>query len=189
MARDGRAGPPRVEGFPPVAREDAEILVLGTMPGPASLARGEYYGHPRNAFWPIIAMLFDLPLDAPYGQRLAALTARRIALWDVLAACTREGAADAAIRDPAANDFASFFVAHRRIRRLCFNGGGAARLFARHVDRALLPTGIEFRQLPSTSPAFAVMAFADKLAGWRAGLASAYGQPVQPSVRACRKIA
>lgn len=165
----------RLAGFPPVARGDAEILILGTMPGPASLARGEYYGHPQNAFWPLLGELLGFAAEAPYRERLAALTAQRIALWDVLAACRRDGAADAAIRDASANDFAAFFAHHRSIRRVCFNGGGAAHLFRRLVPAAALPAGVQLVQLPSTSPAYAAMGYAGKLAGWRGGLAAAGG--------------
>lgn len=172
-----RPGPPgagdRLACLPPVARTDAEILVLGTMPGPTSLARGEYYAHPRNAFWPLLGELLGFAATAPYGDRLAALQAGHIALWDVLAACTRDGAADTAIVAAVANDFAAFFAVHRRIGLVCFNGGGAARLFHRLVPPAAAPAGMRFVQLPSTSPAYAAMGFADKLAGWRAGLAAA----------------
>jgi hypoxanthine-DNA glycosylase len=153
--------------LPPVADARAEILVLGTMPGPLSLARQQYYAHPRNAFWPIVGALFGFDAGAPYAERLAALRGNRIALWDVLASCRRQGAADSAIRDEQANDFEVFFASHRRLRHICFNGGTAAELFRQQVSGTLaLPLVL----LPSTSPAYAAMTFAEKCRRWEAGL-------------------
>lgn len=161
--------------LPPVADARAEILILGTMPGPLSLARQQYYAHPRNAFWPILGALFGFDAGAPYGERLAALQANRLALWDVLASCRREGAADSAIRDAQANDFADFLATHRRIRMIAFNGRGAARLFGRHVDRSALPSVPAFLHLPSSSPAHASLDLEAKLTAWQALLASVSG--------------
>jgi hypoxanthine-DNA glycosylase len=156
-------------GFAPIARADARVLVLGTMPGVASLEAAQYYAHPRNAFWGIMAALVGLDAAAPYAARTAALEEAGVALWDVLGACRRDGSLDTAI-EPATivvNDFAAFFAAHPRIRSVFFNGGKAAELFRRHVGAAVLPAGVATMRLPSTSPTNARLRFADKLAAWR----------------------
>src|SRR5690606_38788127 len=110
---------PVVRCFPPIARRDARVLILGTAPSLQSLARRQFYGHPQNAFWRIMGELFDAGLELPYSQRKRRLTAQGIAVWDVLAECERPGSMDhdiaaASIRP---NDFATFFAQHRRIER------------------------------------------------------------------------
>ncbi|MFC4250906.1 DNA-deoxyinosine glycosylase [Sinimarinibacterium flocculans] len=159
-----------VRSFAPVAAPDARVLILGSMPGVASLAAQRYYAHPRNAFWPIMSVLLDLAPDTPYAGRLAALRRARIALWDVLAACVRPGSLDSAIDETSIvpNDFAGFFRRHRHVRELYFNGGKAAQSFRRHV-LPQLPDAAALRltPLPSTSPANASYSFARKLEHWR----------------------
>lgn len=162
--------PTRLVGFPPIAQVDARVLVLGTMPSVASLAAGEYYAHPRNAFWGIMGALFGFPPSAPYAERAAALRAVGVAVWDVVGACRRVGSLDTAIEAETVvvNDFARFFRAHRAIEGVFFNGGKAAELFRRHVDPHVLPAeGAARRRLPSTSPANARLDFAAKLEAWR----------------------
>jgi len=157
--------------FPPVSRRDATVLILGSLPGRKSLELQQYYAHPQNAFWKIIANLFGTASSLPYTQRLKILTANRIALWDVCAAAERPGSLDSSIVPHSAvpNDFAAFFRAHPRIRRVYFNGQKAEELF-RH--RVLPGLGAEFgrlryERLPSTSPAHAGMTFAKKLDRWQ----------------------
>lgn len=160
----------RATGFPPVARHDARVLVLGSMPGRASLAAGQYYAHPRNAFWPLMQDLFAQSGDLDYPRRLAMLGHQRVALWDVLRACHRKGSLDAAIdpRTATANDFESFFARHPDIRAVFFNGQAAAAHFRRHVAPGL-PAGhlqrIETTTLPSTSPALTIR-FEAKRRAW-----------------------
>jgi hypoxanthine-DNA glycosylase len=160
-------------GFPPVAAADARVLILGSLPGAMSLARGQYYAQPRNGFWPIMGRLVGAAPDLPYAQRLDRLRVARIALWDVCASGFRPGSLDAAIlRDSVvANDFAAFFAAHPAIGSICFNGVTAAKLFSRLAPSA----GSEIRRitLPSTSPAHAAMPFSEKLRRWREALALA----------------
>jgi TDG/mug DNA glycosylase family protein len=160
--------------FPPILGEAPVMLVLGSMPSETSLAKGEYYGHRRNAFWPIMEHLLGLPSGLDYVRRTEALRAHRIALWDVIAACARPGSLDADIRPESirVNDFAALFDAHPSIRRIAFNGGTAEREFRRRVLPDLGPAraAIERLRLPSTSPAHAGMRFDAKLAAWRAGL-------------------
>jgi TDG/mug DNA glycosylase family protein len=159
-------------GFPPIAAADARVLVLGSMPSVASLARGQYYGHERNAFWPIMGRLFGARPELPYERRKQILCDHAVAVWDVLRECYREGSLDTAIRaeSEAANDFATFFAEHPHIGEIFFNGGKAEAAFARHVLPIVAGLGREFRyaRLPSTSPAHAGRTFDEKLAAWQA---------------------
>src|SRR5215207_11463954 len=125
----------RVHSFAPIAEENAEVLVLGSMPGRASLAAGQYYAHPQNAFWRIVCALLELEPAFSYPRRIEALKSARIALWDVLHSCTREGSLDAMIEldTQIANDFRKFFRTHKRIKRVFFNGAKAEACFQRHV--------------------------------------------------------
>jgi len=150
--------------FAPLAGATASLLILGSMPGQASLAAQQYYAHPRNAFWRIAAELFGCQADAPYGERVAALCRHGVAVWDVLRACRRAGSLDAAIeRDSmVANDFDALFAEYPGIDRVFFNGAAAEANYRRLVR----PTrALTYVRLPSTSPA-QTMAFTDKLAAW-----------------------
>lgn len=148
------------------------MLVLGSMPGEASLRSGQYYAHPRNAFWRIAGDLLGFAPETPYDERLEQLIRARIALWDVLQSCRRVGSLDAKI-DPASvvpNDFAAFVTAHTSLRRICFNGALAERLFRRHVQPRLAADRVdrlEIVRLPSTSPAHAALDYAAKRSAWR----------------------
>lgn len=158
----------RICGFAPVARPDARVLVLGSMPGRRSLEQGEYYAHPQNAFWKIMAALTGTPVAAPYPQRLESLQVAGIALWDVLASCERYGSLDAHISAEATNDFSAFFRSHSGIRQVFFNGAKAEQSFRKFVlGRQAVPP-LVYTRLPSTSPAHAGLDIAAKLAAWRA---------------------
>ncbi len=164
----------RRKGFPPIADRRARVLVLGSMPGEASLAANEYYAFRHNQFWRIAGEICGIAPDAPYARRAAALKRRRIALWDVVASCVRPGSLDASIREDSirVNDFARFLSAHPGIRRVCFNGRKAEAAWRRHVLPALPATRkLEYRLLPSTSPAHAGMGYRSKLRAWRSALA------------------
>ncbi len=137
------------------------------MPGAMSLERAEYYAHPRNAFWDIMAALFSAGREHPYRERARLLKANGIALWDVLDACVRPGSLDADISDAEPNDFAAFFAKHRQIERIAFNGAAAAKLFRRHVEA---PPDIALIQLPSTSPAHAALSLKEKCVAWGGAL-------------------
>lgn len=151
------------------------------MPGVASLRAGEYYAHPRNAFWRIMAELFGVDPDAPYRARIAALLAERVALWDVLASCTREGSLDSDIDEASivANPVADFLRSHPAIEALCFNGAKAHAAYRRHVLPGLAGDGrpIVVNRLPSTSPAHASLSYPEKLEAWRAALSPGRGSP------------
>jgi len=156
---------PLLEGFAPVVDDGARLLILGSFPSVQSLATGQYYGNPRNAFWPITSALFGFDVRAPYETRLAALQSNGVALWDVLHMCRRAGSSDAKI-DPktiVANDFGQLFAIYTRIRRVYFNGRTAEKLFVRLVD---VEAPVSYQLLPSTSPARA-MPPGQKLDAWR----------------------
>jgi len=150
-------------GLAPVIDAGVRILVLGSFPGAASLAAGQYYAHPRNQFWRLISAVVEEDLAAlPYAERLPRLLAHGVGLWDVLGECEREGSLDSAIRKPAANDF-------ERLRHLCpqletvgFNGKASGK-FAPQFDAA----GYRTVLLPSSSPAHMAMTFEQKFNVWR----------------------
>lgn len=160
----GRAA--RIRSFAPVADARARVLILGSIPGAASLAAGHYYAHPRNQFWRLLGAVLDEPLDSlDWSARYACLRARGIALWDVIEHCEREGSLDASIRDPAANDLPGLLARLPELEAVLFNGRTAARAAAT-VEAAGYGTVV----LPSSSPAHAGMSFEDKLARWREAL-------------------
>jgi hypoxanthine-DNA glycosylase len=152
-----------LQGLAPIAPRNARLLVLGSFPGGASLAAGQYYAHPRNHFWPILGALWGVALPAlPYRSRLAELRRRGVALWDVYAACVREGSLDSAIEQARPNDLAGLVARLPRLALIAHNGGESAR--SMRVTAAL---GVPVVRLPSTSPANASWSFERKLAAWR----------------------
>lgn len=157
----------RIRSFSPIAGRDARVLILGSMPGRASLAANQYYAHRQNVFWRILGSLLGFEPSAPYSVRMRALKAARIAVWDVLHSCMREGSLDTMIEDEAANDFRAFFRTHPAITHVFFNGTKAEASYRRHVLGAI-EFPLRYRRLPSTSPAHASLPFARKLAAWRA---------------------
>lgn len=155
-------------GFPPIADEGCRILILGSMPGEASLEVRQYYGHPRNHFWRLLYTLLDGGEPEPsYEERIRFALSRGVALWDVLRACERKGSLDAAIRRPEANDFERFYQRYPHIRFIFFNGSASEQLYRRLV----LPLQKEdalrrYTLLPSSSPARA-LALSAKLEAWQ----------------------
>jgi hypoxanthine-DNA glycosylase len=162
---------PHVHGFPPVERQDAKVLILGSMPGKASLAANQYYAHPRNLFWKITSALLDFDPDALYAKRLESLIRHRVALWDVLQACTRESSLDSDIVESSIvpNRFQEFFDSHRDVAAIYFNGARAEQMYRRHVlpEIAAPSRSLYSARLPSTSPAHASLSFAQKLDAWK----------------------
>lgn len=164
---------PLLRSFPPIAAPDARLLIVGSMPGAASLAAEQYYAHPRNLFWRLLGDVLGEPLaDLPYAERRQRLIAHRVALWDVLAACERAGSLDSAIVGSSVqvNDFAAFFAAHVEIRHVFANGALAAQTFRRYGLSSLGGREIALARLPSSSPAHAALNYATKLEFWRQAL-------------------
>lgn len=156
----------RVCSFPPAGNRKARVLILGSMPGEASLKANQYYAHPRNHFWPIMGELFGAGPDLPYRKRLAVLAGAGVVLWESLESCVRPGSLDTAIEEELPNDFESFFATHRKITHVFFNGAKAEQSFRRHVLPTLSHAGLILQRLPSTSPAHAGRNLAAKLEHW-----------------------
>lgn len=158
----------QVHSFASIVDSSSRALILGSMPGRASLQAGEYYAHPRNLFWRLMESLLGVDSRTPYGERIGQLLACRVALWDVLKSCTREGSLDSDIVSSSIvpNDFVSFLEEYPSIRTICFNGAKAAA-FRKHVFPGLSDSSrLTFHCLPSTSPANASISFEKKLAAW-----------------------
>ena len=162
-------GKARVRSFAPIAGRNARVLILGSMPGRASLEAGQYYAHRHNAFWRIASALLQFDPGAPYRERARALRSARIAVWDVLHSCVRPGSMDAMIdrESETANDFRRFFRTHRGITHVFFNGAKAEASFRRHVLPGI-DVPLRYKRLPSTSPANASVPWRQKIAAWRA---------------------
>lgn len=149
--------------FAPISNPNAKVLILGTMPGAQSLALNQYYGHPQNAFWKIMFTLFDMPYSKDYEERKNLLLVNKIAVWDVLEACIREGSLDSAIQEEVPNDIHSFLKLHPNIKHIFFNGQKAAAFFKKYIK---LDESYQLTTLPSTSPAHAGKSFENKLKEW-----------------------
>ncbi|MGB8308610.1 MAG: DNA-deoxyinosine glycosylase [Methanoregula sp.] len=147
-------------GLSPVNGRDPVLLILGSYPSVQSLARNEYYGNPQNQFWKIMEILFGIDHTLPYISRTAHLTKQRIALWDVLFSCSRNGSADTGIRDPVANDIRGFVLDHPTIRYIALNGNTSGRYYKK------MNPGLPYIILPSTSSANACMTLAQKTKSW-----------------------
>src|SRR6516162_2492392 len=145
-----------VQSFPPIVSPRSKLLILGSMPGEASLKAGQYYAHPRNAFWHIMGDLFGAGPSLPYRERVVILKSVGVALWDSLQACIRPGSLDASIKEEVANDFPALFAKYPKIAHVFFNGRKAERSFLRHTTTLSQDRHV-FARLPSTSPAHAAM--------------------------------
>ena len=155
--------PPALRGLAPVAGPGTRLLLLGSFPSEASLAAAQYYAHPRNQFWPLLSRLFGVELRAmPYAQRLLEVQRRGLGIWDVYAACEREGSLDSNIRQARANPLAERVADLPRLRGIAHNGGESAR--SMRLTRGL---AAHCWRLPSSSPANASWSFERKLAAWR----------------------
>lgn len=157
---------PLLIGLPPLIADGSRVLILGSFPSEMSLAKGEYYGNPQNHFWPVIEALFGIDRSATYRERILRLNAKGVAVWDVIARCSREGSGDDRITAARPNPLAPLLEQHAYIRHVAFNGGTAYT-----TARALTPDvfslpEIHCERLPSTSPRNARMRLADKVEAW-----------------------
>ncbi len=160
-----------IYSFKPIAYADAKVLILGSMPGKLSLQLNQYYAHPRNSFWLIMGRLLGAELSLSYSQRTQVLLSKKVAVWDVLKACQRQGSLDAKIKtlSMTVNDFISFYTKHPHIKHVFFNGSTAEKIYKKHVlaeVNAVFPTR-QYTRLPSTSPAHAVLSIEQKWAHWQ----------------------
>ncbi len=155
--------------FPPIEAPSAKVLILGSIPSAASLAANEYYAHPRNQFWRIIADLLKNGPLVDYSSKIQALIDAGIVLWDVMKSCNRPGSLDAAIdkQSIVTNDFNCFFAGHQKIRQVFFNGMTAETSFRRLVLPELKCQPLNLHRLPSTSPTHAALNYQQKLEAWR----------------------
>jgi len=147
----------------PVGSRDARLLILGSLPGDASLKAQRYYAHPRNQFWRLLGAAIGEELASlDYDEQRARLAARQIALWDVVGEAQRRGSLDGAIRDATPNALATYVATHRQLRAVAFNGQTAAKL-GRHALSGI--EGLQLIDLPSSSPAY-TLPFAWKVERW-----------------------
>jgi TDG/mug DNA glycosylase family protein len=151
--------------FPPVVDERTRLLLLGSLPGEVSLARARYYAHPQNQFWRLVGAVIERDLvSLDYEERLEALLAAGVGLWDVVGSAARKGSLDGDIRDASANDLAALVTTLPKLKAVGFNGGKAAAIgMAQLAERP----GLELIALPSSSPAY-TLAFEAKLERWQA---------------------
>lgn len=156
---------PRLQGLAPVADARTRLLILGSFPGAASLRAQQYYAHPQNKFWPILAALWPQhpqPERGDYAARCAWLLARGLGLWDVYDSCERQGSLDSAIRAPQVNDFVGLQQRCPHLQAVAHNGGESFK----HAPK-LAGLGLQVYPLPSTSPANASWSWERKLAAWQ----------------------
>ncbi|MCW8830889.1 MAG: DNA-deoxyinosine glycosylase [Gammaproteobacteria bacterium] len=157
--------------FPPASLPDAELLIVGSMPGKLSLEYNQYYAHPRNLFWQIMYQVLGIELDKSYESRIKELNQNKIALWDVIRQCEREGSLDSSINSETeeVNDFAGFLSSHQAITRICFNGKKAFLSFKKNIlsSHSSIADHYDLIVLPSTSPANASIPRDVKIAQWQ----------------------
>ena len=153
----------RKSAFPPIVAADTRVLILGSLPGEASLAAGRYYAHPQNQFWRLIGAAIGRELhELDYEARLQALREAGVGLWDTVASALRMGSLDAALREVESAALADLIATLPELRAVGFNGATSARL----GRRALGETALALIDLPSSSPAYAAMPFAAKAQSW-----------------------
>lgn len=148
--------------FAPVVNEHTRVLVLGSLPGEASLAQSQYYAHPQNRFWHLVGDVIGVALPGmAYEARLQALLDHRVGLWDVIAKAKRDGSLDSRIRDHATNDLAALVRALPNLAVVAFNGGTAAKIGMQALAESR--ASLDLIKLPSSSPAYAAVPYTEKL--------------------------
>jgi len=156
----------RVHSIDPIVDEDARVLILGSVPGKVSLARGQYYAHPQNKFWYLIFSVFGQIPDKGYKEKVEFLKSQKIGLWDVIKECERSGSSDAEITHPLMNEVHTLLNENPNIKYVVFNGQKSEQLFNRYLKNSL-EREISFFRLPSSSPANASINPDKKLEAWR----------------------
>lgn len=159
-----------IQSFDPIIAKNPKVLVLGSMPSVKSLEAHQYYGHPRNHFWPMMYRLLgvsedDIPSDNEYAFRIELAEKSGIAIWDVIQACERKGSLDSDIKAETPNDLESFLSDHESIQVIVFNGGKAESSFKKFFKHIYSSGSYEFIKMPSTSPAY-TLKFDLKLRAW-----------------------
>ena len=157
---------PVLVGLPPLIDERSQVLILGSFPSKLSLQKHEYYGNPQNHFWQIMETLFGIDCQASYSERTARLLEARVAVWDVIAECSREGSGDDAIMDATPNPVLTLLRDFPGVARVAFNGGMAFRSARQYVPDLFEREDIGCERLPSTSPRNARLPLAAKLEMW-----------------------
>lgn len=152
----------KLVGFPPIVGKLPRIMILGSMPSVKSLNKQQYYGHPSNQFWVILATLLRCEASEYYEDKKQMLTNNNIALWDAVHHCRRNGSLDSNLKDVKTNDFKHVFEEHSTLKAVFCNGQTAYKLFKRYNDGISLP----IIALPSTSSAY-TLSFDKKLIQWR----------------------
>lgn len=150
--------------FPPIVAPDIQVLILGSMPGDRSIAENQYYGHPQNRFWRMLAVITDSPVPKDYPTKKKLLLQNRIGLWDVARQAIRKGSMDSDIKNAVPNDISGLIVRHPGLRLIGFNGRKAEALFDKHFNRS---PNLGYLSLPSTSPANAGITFEALCERWR----------------------
>lgn len=165
---DNSYSPPHKFSFAPVIQASTRLVILGSLPGEASLAAGQYYAHPRNQFWRLVGAVLQIDLPAmDYGQRLQTLLEHGVGLWDVVLRAQRQGSLDSRLRDVQLNDFSRLLHEAPQLGAIACNGGEAWRRASRWQDGELQRRGVQLLALPSSSPALTT-AYASKLEQWLA---------------------
>ena len=149
--------------FPPQIYKDSRVLILGTMPGVRSLQEQQYYAHPQNLFWRIMFAVLEEERTDDYSEKLEMLRTDKIALWDTIETCTRKGSLDAAIRNEEQNDVAQLLSEFPNVRAVFCNGQKSYKNTLKLLGE---DSTVRIFAMPSTSPAYAVMSFEEKLAKW-----------------------
>jgi len=154
--------------LPPIIDLSTKVLIVGSMPGKQSLEKQQYYGNPRNHFWPIIGGIIGMDVPQEYGQRLKWLKDHHIGLWDTIESCERKGSLDAAIRNEKPNDFKTLFEHYPNVELVLFNGAKSFEVFKKHIGLEVLD-GRAYQKMPSTSPIPGknIKSFEEKLEDWR----------------------
>ncbi|MBW8361672.1 MAG: DNA-deoxyinosine glycosylase [Kaistella sp.] len=154
----------RISSFPPVISKSSKVLILGSVPGVKSLEMQEYYAHPQNHFWKIMFRLFNEEVTTDYAEKMKILDRNKVAVWDVIDTCERDGSLDTRIRNEEHNDILKLLNDYPNIEAIFCNGQKSYKNLKKIVGKDFeIPVFV----MPSTSPAFAGMKYEDKVLAWQ----------------------